>query len=203
MQQGARLWLIASPGRTGSSFLLNYLTNYFALEKTSGIKIVQTHDATLQLASETLVICSRRRDLWQHTLSSVIAQHYDEWTEYRKEDEDFAVDFESFENKYLWNLRWFEAFYHYTRYDATVDLHYEDFINNQSIINQTLKLQPISYAAATKPSPHKQARITNLPELMAFYEKLQQNTHLHSFPITERCWCWHDIKTINQRGTHV
>lgn len=189
------LWLIAGPGRTGSSFLLNYLTNYFALENTSGIKIVQTHDATLQLDSDSLVICSRRRDLWQHTLSSVIAQHYNEWTEYRKEDEDFTIDFKSFENKYLWNLRWFEAFDHYTRYNLRLNLYFEDFINNQSIINQTLQLQPASCVTTTKPSPHKQDRIRNLPELKAFYKKLQHNTHLHSFPITERCWL--DVNTIN------
>lgn len=180
-------YLIASPGRTGSMFLKNYLENALGALDLSN-QISATHDATLQLPSDTMVICSRRRDLWQQTLSAVIAQYFGEWTEYSNRSDRISIRFEDFENKYVWNLRWFEAFDYYTSYPTKIDIFYEDFIRDPGLLNRCLGLPEIPIQTSTFASPYRSDRVENLQELKDFFCSLEQNTYLQSFPVHERCW---------------
>lgn len=185
------MYLVAGPGRTGSVFLYNYLK--ILCRQIAGpqtIMIEQTHDATLQLAYETVVIHCRRKDLFEHTLSSVIAQYTNEWTVYTHETVSLDIDLKDFESKYLWNLRWFEAFEHFTRYHIRIDLYFEDFIKNPKLINQTLGLPVREIIPPTQQRPRGTHVVNNLHELKDFFQKLEKNQYLHSFPIEERDWSW-------------
>ena len=180
-------YLIASPGRTGSVFLLNYLKKIFSILKINN-RIEATHDATLQMSEDTIVICSRRKDLWRQTLSAVIAQYTNEWTTYSNSLDTFEIILEDFENKYVWNLRWFDAFNHYTRYSKKIDLYFEDFIQQPSHINLKLELPNIDIDFAYESSPYRETKIKNLYIIKDFFLQLEKNVHLHTFPVEERNW---------------
>lgn len=180
-------YLIASPGRTGSVFLLNYLKKTFSILKTND-RIEATHDATLQLSEDTIVICARRRDLWRQTLSAVIAQYTNEWTTYSNSLDTLKITLEDFENKYVWNLRWFDAFNHYTKYSKKIDLYFEDFIQQPSHINLKLMLPNIDIDVASEFSPYRETKIKNLNIIRDFFVELEKNVHLRTFPIEERNW---------------
>jgi len=181
-------FLIASPGRTGSSFLTDYIKNLSKALGINDVSVTQTHDATTQMSQDTVAIQCRRRDLWAHTLSSVISQKRNEWIEYTDCNEDFVIDLDDFENKYVWNLRWFDAFEHYTRYDKRIDLFFEDFMQDHMVINRSLGFPEVAASTDTHPSPNLKNKIKNLQELKSFFDRLESNDHLHTFPITQRCW---------------
>jgi hypothetical protein len=182
-----KTYLIASPGRTGSVFLLNYLKKTFSILQIND-QIEFTHDATLQLPENTIVICARRRDLWRQTLSAVIAQYTNEWTRYSDSSDIFEIAPEDFENKYVWNLRWFDAFNHYTNYSKKIDLYFEDFIQQPSHINLTLSFPHINIDLTSESSPYRETKIKNLDTIKNLFVQLEKNVHLHNFPVEERNW---------------
>lgn len=183
-----KTFLVASPGRTGSSFLTSYIKKLS--EQFYPVSVVQTHNGMEQLPRNTVAIACRRRDLWSHTLSSVIAEKRDEWVKYTECNESFTIDLDKFENKYVWNLRWFDAFEYYTSYDTRINLYYEDFMQDHMLINRCLGLPEIPVETTTRPSPDLKNKIQNLEELKLLFDKLESNEYLHTFPIHERCWEW-------------
>ncbi len=186
------MFLVAGPGRTGSVFLFEYLKTLFAQsnlrKRIHSIK--QTHNATLQLPYETVVIQCRRKNLFEHTLSSVIAQYTNEWTEYSQQSVSLHIDLRDFESKYLWNLRWFEAFEHFTSYKHRVNLYFEDFITNPGLINRSLDLPLSDIVSRTRARPRALHTVTNLTELQNFFQELQADPGRHNFPIEQRDWSW-------------
>jgi len=183
-------YLIASPGRTGSVSLSAYIKKLFEILEIDS-QIYGTHDATLQMSEDTVVICSRRRDRWQHTVSSVIAQSTNQWTSYQDQNNRFKVKLEDFENKYVWNLRWFDAFEYYTRYTHKIDLFFEEWIHDMSLINQSLGLsRQVVVDCKFNVSPYKPDLIENLDHLKTFFLELENNKHLHSFPVEQRTWSY-------------
>ena len=150
--------------------------------------VLQTHDPKLQLDASIPVVLVKRSDLFAQTLSGVIADHYGEWTKYTNKDGTFIADPEIFENKYVWNLRWFDAFDHFTRYDSKFEIWFEEFIIDPTIINKTIGLPDLAIEIETEKSPYGADRIENLSEIKELFRRLENDENSHDFPIESRPW---------------
>ena len=192
-------YLVVGPGRTGSTFLIKYLTklaNVLSSNDQEKIEVWQTHDPKLQLDHNNVIIMSRRKDLWAAIISSILANHYGEWVNYTNQPGTFVADLDDFENRYVWQCRWHEAFEYYTSYNHRINIYFEDFVSNPLHINEKLNLPLISIPAQTQPSPYKEDRIENLEELKSRFLYLENDWETHNFPIHMREWDWNGLRLL-------
>lgn len=146
---------------------------------------MQTHDPKLQLDSDIPVILVKRRDLFKQTISGVLANHYQEWTEYTNKDGTFVADKNIFANKYIWNIRWFEAFNHYTTYKSKTEIFFEDILQNLLLINHAANLPHQEIELKSEKSPYGLDRIENLSEIKEFFNQLENDKKIHDCPIEQ------------------
>lgn len=176
-------FIVAGPGRTGSTLVSTYIERILKLIDHPNQFVLQTHDFRLQLDPSIPVILVKRKDLFAHTLSGVIADHYNEWTEYTNKDGTFVADGSIFKNKYVWNLRWFEAFDHFTAYQSTTEIFFEDFIVDPTLISKAAGLPDHDIPVETEKSPYRPERIENLDEIKDLFHRLENEAGIRNFPL--------------------
>lgn len=199
-------YLIASPGRSGSIFVtqtigqsLKRSTQYshrLSADNLPQSFIYHTHDATLQLPDHDLtVIQPQRKDLFAEIVSALIAEHYNQWTEYTPEQTPFVADLDMCYDKYVWHKYWHKAFETLTRYQHRIYLTFEQFIGRSAVVCKALGIPSVDLV--TQKSPHSVKNILNIEQVKSLFDKLENDRLLHARSVTD--FDWQDHKTDTEQ----
>lgn len=177
-------YLVASPGRTGSIFVANTIAtslNYTIVFDSNLLLtpapqdnrplVYHSHDATLQLNDEIIVIQPYRRNIFNAITSAVISEKYREWHNYTGNQQPFNADLTVFKEQYIWHKYWGQMFDQSTNYIHKVKLCFDEFVGNSSTICNSLNI-PLVHYVSTK-SPYKNS-IINIDELVEYYNELEK-----------------------------
>jgi hypothetical protein len=199
-------YIVAGPGRTGSSLITTILSDTLGLKKIFRPKdtkqlsrwVAQTHNPRIQFTDQDVLVIKSTRDLLPTLISSCIASHYNEWTTYTSRvDSPFVIDLDDFENRFIWANRWHEAFDYYTKYTNTVTIDFESVTADFGYVFDAIGLaRPEEIKTIINKSPRNQSNIANLTEVIECYNRLKQDPYLNTTPITSFKWASLDFKWV-------
>lgn len=195
-------YLVASPGRSGSIFACSVVARAMHLYPIYGNwrnlplvrpSVLHSHEAKLQLNPDVKVIQVHRRNVFAQIISAMIAEEYNQWSNYDATNKKpFVANIDQFFDKYIWHKKWHQAFEHYTQYKNVQHVWFEDFIGNAEKLCTLLNIPQTSNLPHSKKSPFGEHYISNIERLKKEFNHLENDTSLQQSAVEK--FNWDDLK---------
>jgi CTP:phosphocholine cytidylyltransferase-like protein len=172
--------VVYTTGRTGSQLIVNNICQHYGVkswsyrdtEFTHGV--VHSHSPVYVPPSDNFIaILSKRRNLFNSILSTIIAKHTNEFTIYtNKEIISFTVDINEFKNCYFFQ----KAFYHavdLSKFNKVVEVYYEDLISDSDCLLTDFSIKLDNSLSSKSPYNYYDI-VTNIDELKDVFDLLEK-----------------------------